>query len=722
MAVNLSPVGGVAAQFFDNSGQVLTGGKLYTYLAGTTTPAVTYTTNSGIVANSNPIVLNAAGRVADSGEIWLTDSISYKFVLKDTNDVQIAVWDNVVGINSNFVNYTLQEQTFTATQGQTVFTLTGGIQYTPATNNLSVFVNGSKQVAGVNYLETSTTVFTFVTGLNVGDVVDAITAIPVATNVISSVNVSYNQGGTGAVTTNVQAKLRETVSVKDFGASTSNTASQNNTAFLNAFNNGSPCYVPPGNYLLSTQIGSGIFWTNGIVQVNGVDVTRTFNNFQLPEWNYTSNGSGGNTNVQNFLSVSKIDTYSQPQVGNHYGGGAGGSTTTTSYGNVGFGAYVLPSLTTGYYNTAMGVMSQAYATSSFANTSMGNFALANNVSGNSNVAIGWESLLGCTSSNNTAIGAGSGASVVGGTNNTMVGHEAGLNLIGGYNNVLLGGLAGHELTNSYSNIAIGVSAMQFCGHNGVTTANSNVVIGNTAMQQSSLSDSLRYGSGNVVIGNNAGPNWNDPSSVLIGQNVCQYTNGTGGVYDTVAIGQSALSNSSGIKNVGVGSSVLYNTSTGANNTAIGWQAGVNNTTGSNNVFLGLSASAPNPTTSNAVVLGNYSVTALYCAVTSITSLSDERDKTDVATLSQGLNFINELKPVSFIWNTRDGAKVGIKSAGFLAQDLLETQQSFNADALDLVDTSNEEKLGARYTNLIPVLVKAIQELKAEFDSYKETHP
>ena len=218
MAVNLSPVGGVAAQFFDNSGQVLTGGKLYTYLAGTTTPATTYTTNSGITANSNPIVLNAAGRVADSGEIWLTDGISYKFVLKDSNDVQIAVWDNIIGINSNFVNYTLQEQTFTATQSQTVFTLTGGIQYTPATNNLSVFVNGSKQVAGTNYLETSSTVFTFLTGLNVGDVVDAITAIPVATNVISSNNVSYNQGSTGAVTTNVQAKLAQTVSFQDFGA------------------------------------------------------------------------------------------------------------------------------------------------------------------------------------------------------------------------------------------------------------------------------------------------------------------------------------------------------------------------------------------------------------------------------------------------------------------------------------------------------------------------
>ena len=87
MAVNLSPVGGAAAQFFDNSGQVLTGGKIYTYLAGTTTPAPTYTTAAGDVAHTNPIILNAAGRVADSGEIWLSGNTSYKFVLKDTNDV-----------------------------------------------------------------------------------------------------------------------------------------------------------------------------------------------------------------------------------------------------------------------------------------------------------------------------------------------------------------------------------------------------------------------------------------------------------------------------------------------------------------------------------------------------------------------------------------------------------------------------------------------------------
>jgi hypothetical protein len=176
MAVNLSPVGGAAAQFFDNSGQVLTGGKLYTYLAGTTTPAVTYTSNSGITAHTNPIVLNAAGRVPDSGEIWLTDSILYKFVLKDANDVQIATWDNISGINSNFVSYGTQTQTITATQAQTIFNLTT-ISYTPASNSLIVYVNGSKQILTTNYTETSSTRVTFIDGLNVGDLVQFTTVV-----------------------------------------------------------------------------------------------------------------------------------------------------------------------------------------------------------------------------------------------------------------------------------------------------------------------------------------------------------------------------------------------------------------------------------------------------------------------------------------------------------------------------------------------------------------
>jgi hypothetical protein len=135
--VYLSPVGGVAAQFFTNTGAVLTGGKLYTYSAGTTTPLASYTTSAGSVARTNPIILDAAGRVPDGGEIWIT-SASYKFVLKDSNDVLIATYDNVYGVGA--ASY--QIQNFTGTGSQTVFTLSAasfGKNYT------FVYVNGVYQ-------------------------------------------------------------------------------------------------------------------------------------------------------------------------------------------------------------------------------------------------------------------------------------------------------------------------------------------------------------------------------------------------------------------------------------------------------------------------------------------------------------------------------------------------------------------------------------------------
>ncbi len=166
MSVNLSPVGGAAVQFFDNSGNVLTGGKLYTYAAGTTTAQATYTSNTGITNHTNPIILDAAGRVPAGGEIWLTDGINYKFVLKDANDVLLGTYDNITGINSSAKS----QGYVTATQAQTVVSVP--FNYALGINSLNVYVNGSKQVIALNYTETTSTTITFLTGLNVGDIVE----------------------------------------------------------------------------------------------------------------------------------------------------------------------------------------------------------------------------------------------------------------------------------------------------------------------------------------------------------------------------------------------------------------------------------------------------------------------------------------------------------------------------------------------------------------------
>lgn len=94
MTVNLSLFAGAGAQFFDNNGVPLAGGLIYTYLAGTTTPAATYTSSTGLIAHANPIVLNAAGRIA-AGEIWLTEGVLYKFILYTSTNVLVASYDNI---------------------------------------------------------------------------------------------------------------------------------------------------------------------------------------------------------------------------------------------------------------------------------------------------------------------------------------------------------------------------------------------------------------------------------------------------------------------------------------------------------------------------------------------------------------------------------------------------------------------------------------------------
>ena len=216
MSVTPSPIAGFAGQFFDNNGIILSGGKIFTYAAGTTTPQATYTSALGNTPHPNPIILDSAGRVP-GGEIWLTDSLIYKFVIETSTNVLIGTYDNITGVNSNFVNYTVQEEVITATAGQTVFNLTT-INYTPGTNSLSVYIDGVNQYVGDSYLETDSDTVTFTAGLHVGAEVKFTTAVQVTTNTIDAANVSYDPPFANSVPTNVEDKLAQTVSVKDFGA------------------------------------------------------------------------------------------------------------------------------------------------------------------------------------------------------------------------------------------------------------------------------------------------------------------------------------------------------------------------------------------------------------------------------------------------------------------------------------------------------------------------
>lgn len=255
MSVTPSPIGGFAAQFFDNNGVILSGGKIYTYAAGTTTPQATYTSASGVTPHANPIILDSAGRVP-GGEIWLTDGLVYKFVIETATSILLGTYDNITGVNSNFVNYTVQEEVITATAGQTVFNLTT-INYTPGTNSLTVYIDGVNQYVGDSYLETDSDTVTFTSGVHVGGEVKFTTAVQTTTGAVNAAIVAYDPPFTGGVATNVEDKLAEYVSVKDFGAVGDGVADDTaviQAAIVQLAQTGGTLYFPVGEYLITSTI------------------------------------------------------------------------------------------------------------------------------------------------------------------------------------------------------------------------------------------------------------------------------------------------------------------------------------------------------------------------------------------------------------------------------------------------------------------------------------
>lgn len=164
-------------------------------------------------------------------------------------------------------------------------------------------------------------------------------------------------------------------------------------------------------------------------------------------------------------------------------------------------------------------------------------------------------------------------------------------------------------------------------------------------------------------------------------------------------------------NTGIGSGTLSGLTSGVNNVAIGKDSGLSITTGSNNIALGYDAQPTSASVSNQITLGNNSITSLRCNVTSITALSDARDKINVSNLDEGLNFINTLRPVRFTWSTRDGARYGDEDIGFLAQEVAAAEDLIGGhEWLNLTNRDNLDRLEMTPGRLIPILVKAVQEL------------
>lgn len=335
--------------------------------------------------------------------------------------------------------------------------------------------------------------------------------------------------------------------------------------------------------------------------------------------------------------------------------------------NTALGPTALDSLTSGTDNTAVGQNALTANTTGMRNVGIGGVALDANISGNNNNALGYNALgANETGSDNMAMGAYSLDANTTGNQNTAVGTDA------------LGGN-----TTAHNNTAIGFNAL---------------VTNSTGAQNSSVGMfSLRFntvGNENTSLGyHSMGVNTTGSSNVAVGSYALD-ANTTAS--NSTAIGYGALS-----------------ASTGASNTALGYTAGNAAVTNTNCMLLGNNAQATTTSVSNEITLGDSSIATLRCQVTTITALSDERDKKDIRQLECGLDFINAMRPVSFEWDRRDGTKRGAKEFGFVAQELDEVERAFNvADYTKIVLHENPDKLEAAPMQTYPILIKAVQELGA----------
>ena len=322
------------------------------------------------------------------------------------------------------------------------------------------------------------------------------------------------------------------------------------------------------------------------------------------------------------------------------------------------------------------------------------------IDGTSNYFVNIPAGLSGNPADNLIIGSNAGTDLTSGTKNVIIGKDAGENLLAGTENTMLGVDAGTALTNGSRNTFLGSSAGFFTGNSIVDV----VAIGYKAGTYAAAGTA-------IAIGREAGRNNSGNGRIDVGYRA-GYSNSSGGW--NLNIGYfAAYSNTTGSENTVIGTEAGIN-NTGSSNTFLGYQAGYNQTTGSNNTVIGHDAEPSAVDATNEITLGDANIATLRCQVQTISALSDSRDKTNVQPSTYGLDFINKLNPVTFDWNMRDGAKVGDKDLGFIAQEL----QEVDDESLQLVYANNPDRLEASYGRLIPVLVKAIQELKLELDNCK----
>lgn len=403
------------------------------------------------------------------------------------------------------------------------------------------------------------------------------------------------------------------------------------------------------------------------------------------------------------------------KLGGNYGvsiGYATGAAQTTNDNNVYIGAFA------GNYNTSS-KDSLVYV----------GYLAGNDAYGDNGVAIGALAMTDGNHAGSVAVGYGAlgRSSTSSAQYNVAVGYTTGIDIFSGDYNVYMG--YDTNPISSADSYAIGIGYL-------AKSTTYSVGIGYQAM--TSVVDGSDY---NVCIGYRAGYDLDGGDyNIFLGMDA-GYAGGSGSYNNAVgrmslnaltsgannnAFGNFALNDvTSGDLNTAIGGATASLVTTGSNNTFLGYNAGYFQdgvstnalTTGSNVTCIGYQAVPSSGTATNEITLGDNDITSLRCNVQTISSLSDERDKTAIEDLPYGLDFINDMRPVQFTWNRRDGSLGATPDMGFIAQDLYDVELDHSSTSRTrLVKWDDPSKLEADYLRSYPILVKAVQQLSAKCDA------
>ena len=412
--------------------------------------------------------------------------------------------------------------------------------------------------------------------------------------------------------------------------------------------------------------------------------------------------------------------------------------------NVALGYLAMASNVTGMANTAMGTGSMYYNTSGYYNSATGYQSLANNTTGSTNTADGASALFhNTTGSNNTATGSFALTANTTGVANTANGSFSLITNTTGINNTANGVNALYSNVTGSNNVAVGANSSY-----SNTTGGDNTAIGSQAMTYNTSGISNTATGARAMITNTTGSR-----NTANGLNA-MYANNTGA--DNTATGfQSLASNTEGTWNTAAGANALFNNTTGFFNTAIGYQSINSITTGSYNTAIGAFCNVgannlSNSTAigyntvvdaSNKVRIGNTAVTVIEGQV-SFTTPSDGRFKYNIREDVRGLDFILQLRPVTYQFDVKrfdaqlhssqkeykpdntmqaslDKASA-IRRTGFIAQEVEQAAIKTGYDFSGIVKPQSEnDHYSLSYESFVVPLVKAVQEQEKVIDDLKK---